>query len=78
MYCEIMDGVLCVLELLELAGVDALYASMHAGGSGRCALFAGGAKGDALYAALYATLYAKGLGERTLCGGTAGDDALCP
>ncbi len=45
-----------MLELLELAGGDALFAAMHVGarggrvrcggGRGWCALFAGGAKGE--------------------------------
>ena len=93
---KVTDGVRCtslsepvegMLELLELAGGDALYAAMQVGarggrvlcggGRGWCALFAGGAKGDALYASQYTVLYAEGIGGRTilmyLC---AGDDVL--
>ena len=52
---------------LEFAGRDTLYAAMYAGGSGRCALFIGSAKGDALYAALYATLLPKALEGDAMC-----------
>jgi len=73
--------VCCVLELLKLAGRDALYAAMHAGGCGGCALSAGGCGWCVLSLEVLKVMrrrlpcmplrHAEGPGGRALCAGAA-------
>jgi len=52
---EAVEGALCLLEVLEVPEKpEVMRFCLYAGGCGRWALFAGGNRGDSLYATLYA------------------------